>query len=90
MIVILNVDEVFVFFFWIKCFVFFLDVVFDIIIVGKFLGNGYLMVLVVIIKEIADSIGEFNSIVSGIYRKDFGMFYYKLDNNFIDIMIEWI
>lgn len=62
--------------------------VFDIIIVGKFLGNGYLMVLVVIIKEIADSIGEFNSIVSGIYYNDFGMFYYKLDNNFIDIMIE--
>lgn len=62
--------------------------VFDIIIVGKFLGNGYLMVLVVIIKEIADSIGEFNSIVSGICYNDFGKFYYKLDNNFIDIMIE--
>lgn len=76
------------FFFELNVCVFFLDVVFDIIIVGKFLGNGYLMVLVVIIKEIADSIGEFNSIVSGIYYNDFGMFYYKLDNNFINIMIE--
>lgn len=46
------------------------------------------MALVVTTKEIADSIGEFNSTVSGIYHNDFGMFHYKSDNNFIDIMIE--
>lgn len=60
----------------------------DIITVGKPLGNGHPMAMVVTTKEIADSIGEFNSTVSGIYRKDFGMFHYKSDNNFIDIMIE--
>lgn len=60
----------------------------DIITVGKPLGNGHPMAMVVTTKEIADSIGEFNSTVSGIYCKDFGMFHYKSDNNFIDIMIE--
>lgn len=65
-----------------------LDVVPDIITVGKPLGNGHPMALVVTTKEIADSIGEFNSTVSGIYHNDFGMFHYKSDNNFIDIMIE--
>lgn len=54
-----------------------LDVVPDILTVGKPLGNGHPMALVVTTKEIADSIGEFNSTVSGIYYmyKDFGMFH---------------
>lgn len=44
-----------------------LDVVPDILTVGKPLGNGHPMALVVTTKEIADSIGEFNSTVSGVY-----------------------
>lgn len=41
------------------------DVVPDIITVGKPLGNGHPMALVVTTKEIADSIGEFNSTFGG-------------------------
>ena len=36
----------------------------DILTVGKPLGNGHPMAMVVTTKEIADSIGEFNSTVS--------------------------
>uniref|UniRef100_K1R5C6 Alanine--glyoxylate aminotransferase 2-like 1 n=1 Tax=Magallana gigas TaxID=29159 RepID=K1R5C6_MAGGI len=41
------------------------DVVPDIITVGKPLGNGHPMAMVVTTKEIADSIGEFNSTFGG-------------------------
>jgi acetylornithine/succinyldiaminopimelate/putrescine aminotransferase len=44
---------------------FVLDVVPDILTVGKPLGNGHPMAMVVTTKEIADSIGEFNSTVRG-------------------------